>query len=34
MATKTSCKKPVPVKRASKGSVKRQRIDSVGKKGK
>lgn len=33
MATK-SCKKPVPAKRVSKGSVKRQRIDSTGKKGK
>ena len=33
MATK-SCKKCVPAKRVTKGSVKRQRIDSTGKKGK
>lgn len=33
MATK-SCKKGVPAKRVTKGSVKRQRIDSTGKKGK
>ena len=33
MATK-SCKKCVPVKHVKKGSVKRQRIDSTGKKGK
>lgn len=34
MAMKTSPKKPVPAKRVSKGSIKRQRIDSTGKKGK
>jgi uncharacterized protein (UPF0261 family) len=34
VAMKTSSKKPVPAKRVSKGTVKRQRIDSTGKKGK